>query len=462
MKKLLLAPVIASLIFSTWGCGIGLNRIEKDTYTISHRDTTTEYHVQNAPGNRDNGVIFPSSRTFKSERYLLQQDSVVEREYPDFIRMGAFESVGFLLGGDKDYALGSGLFGIFHDFDKDYTNYRGDPDKVFVGGLYRIGIGEWRLRWFRDAKNWTIGSSAFEAIVPDARLEKTLLSIAPIYVRKRWFLSEDIPYLCLTGAVGIGYYPSQYINTSLSLDLGSLSGLNFRAYAGFAAGQHSASAPQVKESNFSNEAQKTYIPYAGIGVSLLDFFNLVEETETEWKDYKHSGWDIGLMQIGFLSTGSDYSSFAEDDEEGMLNGLMLRFLNASTAIPVLNNQFYAGTSLFSMIALGKYEWGVGVLPIRVGYWQTILADELTTEPFMEFNYYPSSFVNIGNRVNLRISEQINVSFIIGYASGSTSEVLGNNLVDNFGAPGDFSGTYIGLTIGFMDKIFFPEEIRYNK
>lgn len=445
-----------------WGCGMGLTRTEQDMYTISMRDTTTNYYMQNAPGNRDNGVIYPSSRTFKSQRYLMQKDSLVERFYPDFIRLGVFESVGFLVGGDKDYSMGTGMFGIFQDFDKDYRNQRGDPDNTFVGGLWRFGIGEWRLRWFRDAPNWTIGTSIYEAISPDARIEQSLQSMFPIYVRKRFFLKETIPYLCVTPAFGIGYWPSQYVNLSVSLDLGSIGGLNLRAYAGFAAGQNSSSSPQVDESRFTSEAQTVTVPYAGIGISFLDFLNRVEETEREWKYHRHSAWNIGILQIAALGSGSDASVFTDEDESNIFNGAMIRLLNTSLALPILNNQFYVGTSLANVLAIGDGEWGVGILPVRFGFFQTILPDELTTEPFIEYNYYPSSFFNIGNRVNLRLSEQINLGVIIGYASGSTDETMGNRLVENFGSAGDFSGAYFGMMIGFLDKIFFPEELQYNK
>jgi hypothetical protein len=169
------------------GCSTITTRVEQDIFTITHRDTTDQFLVQNAPGNRDNGVIYPSSRRLISERNMLKQDSIVERRYPDFIRLGAFESIGFFIGGDKQHSAGYGLFGIFPNYEDISVSNRGKPDYTIKGGLYRFGIAEWRLRWFRDAPDWTVGTSMIEIIAPEARIEKTLSSVFPLYLRKRFF-----------------------------------------------------------------------------------------------------------------------------------------------------------------------------------------------------------------------------------------------------------------------------------
>ena len=57
---------------------------------------------------------------------------------------------------------------------------------------------------------------------------------------------------------------------------------------------------------------------------------------------------------------------------------------------------------------------------------------------------------------------INVSLLLGYASGRTDLGFGKDIVDAIGLPGSFSRAYIGLSIGLMDRIFFPEQLRYNK
>jgi hypothetical protein len=176
------------------------------------------------------------------------------------------------------------------------------------------------------------------------------------------------------------------------------------------------------------------------------------------------------MQFGLLSTGAAASALSSSkDSANFLKGISLKLANASVAIPLLNNKFYAGTSLLNLLVLGQNEWGMGVLPIRIGYFQTVLMDELSVEPFIEYNYYPSSFFNIGGRLNLVVSKSeegesgfINISLLFGFASGSTDLGFGSDIVDAIGLPGEFSRAYMGLSIGIADRIFFPEQLRYNK
>lgn len=463
MKNIRSAILLLAIMSALAGCSGLMTRTEYDLYTITERDTTYNTTNQNAPGNRDNGIIYPSSRVFNFDRSTTTRDSLVIREYPDFIRLGVFESVGLMFSGDSDYGIGTGLFGIFPDFDSISTTYRGHK-KTFPGGIYRIGIGEWRLRWFRDAKDWTYGTSILEIIAGDARGENMLSSIFPFYIKKRFYLRDEIPYVALSPGLGFGWYPSQYINLFGALEVGSIGGFNIRAYLGLAAGINQKWSVQVRSSDFSNSNESTVTPYFGLGISFLDFVNIVPETYWEWKDYDHSSWNIGLFQIGLLYTpGADSSSFSPDEEESIISGLSLRFLHGELALPFLNNKFYAGTSLFNLIVLGDNEWGMGVLPLRLGYWQDLIEDELTTEPFIEFNYYPSTFIHIGNKLNLKVSNEINMGLTLGYVNGSTEIEFGGTSKDLFGKiKSSMSNFYIGINFGFIDRIFLPSEIRYNK
>jgi len=449
------------LVCSFAGCTNFMTRTESDVYTISEKDTTFFTEQKNYPGNRDNGVVYPSSRALKSERNMVQRDSVVERHYPDFIRLGVFESAGFI-GPGKDNGASRGLFGVFPDFENLKSTSRGNSSGIFSGGLLRVGIGEWRLRWFRDAANWTFGTSMFEVISPDARVEKNLGSIFPLYIRKRYFITDQIPYITFTPSFGIGYFPSQYINLSGSLDVGSIGGFNIRAYLGVAAGVNTKSSYFVRASENNTEGQNIIYPYVGLGMSILDFVNIVPETLTEWKDHQNSSWNIGLIQAAVLATSSDSSGISEGTKGAFLNGALLRLCNTSVALPFLNNQFYFGTSLMNMMVLGRKEWGIGILPLRLGYWQTVLADELSIEPFIEYNYYPSNFFHAGARLNLRVATLLNIGIVAGYASGSSNKAFGNDLTNALGAAQSFSRPYVGISLGFFDRIFFPEEIRYNK
>lgn len=459
MKKILIFAMLSTAIMAS--CNSFSTRLERDVYTIADRDTLTYIEQKNAPGTRNLGIIYPSSRTFQTSRSVVQHDSVVEREYPDFIRLGIFESVG-LIGSSSDYKAGVGLFGIFPDFDNIKSSYQGTNDRIFSGGIYRFGVGEWRLRWFRDAANWTIGTSMLEILMPEARVEKTLASIFPIQIKKRYYLSQQIPYIAVAPAVSFGYYPSQYANASVSLELGSIGGLNLRAYVGYAAGFNSKAAYQVRVSSNSGVSQTSAFPYIGLGMSFLDFHNIVPETLKEWKDHEHSSWGLSLFQASILSTGADSSALSDGSGSNPLSGSLIKIANAAVALPILNNKFYLGTSLANILVLGKSEWGLGILPIRLGYWQTILSDELSTEPFIEYNYYPSAFFHIGNRVNLKISNFLTLGIVMGYASGDTKNAIGKDLYNQFGYNTKFAKPYIGFSIGVADRIFLPEELRYNK
>ncbi|MGA2298762.1 MAG: hypothetical protein ABSG15_14540 [FCB group bacterium] len=461
MRKYLIWSLLATLSTALWGC-FNITRTETDVYTISERDTTISSYDKNTPGGRDNGIVYPSSRTYKAERSLLQRDSTVDRLYPNFIRLGVFESVG-LMGSSSGRPFGTGMFGVFPDFNNLRGSFTGKANAVFGGGLYRLGIGEWRLRWFRDAANWTYGTSAFEAIIPQARTEYSLMSTFPLYIRKRYYLREEIPYIAFTPAVGLGWFPSQYINMTGSIDVGSIGGLNVRAYVGLAGGVNLKNTPLIINSNNNGQSQTSIFPYFGIGMSTLDFLNRVPETETEWKYHEHSSWDVGLMQLTLLYTGTKTSVWG-GNTSAFFTGYILKVANAAIALPLLNYKLYAGTSLINLAAFGFNEWGIGILPLRMGYWQTLIQDELTTEPFIEYNYYPSSFFQIADKLNLKISDVINVSFILGYASGSSlsSNAVGTDIISRLGASNNFSRAYIGLNIGIIDRIFFPEQLRYFK
>lgn len=478
MNKIYLLLVLITLA-TLQSCNLVTTREEVDVFKITKTDTTFTHFVKNSAANKDRGVISPSTKVIESNREVNSYDSVIKRHYPDFIRMGLLETVG-IMGSDSKNALGFGLFGIHPDFSKFNQSYRGDTasGSVIAGGIYRFGILEHRWRVFRDDPNWTWGVNAFEMIVGNAKFENVLMSLSTPYIRKRFFLREDIPYLAVTAALGFGLYPSQYVNTSVSLDLGSIGGLNLRAYLGYAIGQNGTKSPQILANDYAPTADPSNpkaakvgtspsIPYAGIGISFLDFLNLVPETYTEWKDYQHSSWDIGLSQVALIGSGAKYSVMSGEKDtlnSSVLKGFSLKLINTSIAIPYLNNKFYIGTSLLDILILGRKEWAIGILPIRVGYFQTLVPDELTTEPFIEYNYSPSSYFNIGNRINMRLSDRQSVSFVFGYASGSMGikNLVGGSLVSLFGASDSFSNYYFGVGINLYDNIFFPEQLRYNK
>ncbi|HRT67345.1 MAG TPA: hypothetical protein P5216_01245 [Bacteroidota bacterium] len=443
------------LLFFLTGCG-SITREEKDIYTITERDTTYQHFVRNSPVNQNQGTVFPSSREILSERNIVQRDSTIIRTYPNFIRLGLFETIG-TIGGDFNHGIGTGLFGVFINKNAS-VYYRGNSGHVFNGGIYRFGISEWRLRWFQDAKNWTIGTSIFEAILPDARSEKYLMSTMPIYLRKRFFLREEIPYIAFTPAVGIGLLPSQYFNLSGSLDIGSIGGLNVRAYLGYAFGYNGKWVPQVANNDYTHKEQTVYFPYFGIGMSMLDFLNRVPETYIEWKDHEHSSWQIGLLNFSLLTSNASKSIFTGSSKT-FFKGIDFEFARTNVAIPILNNSFYVGSSLLTMKYLSDAEWTISALPLRVGYWTTLLKDELSATPYIEVGYYPYYYFNIAGEVNLRISELINFGLKGGFIRGEaeTSEIFSSNTHKFL-----FSKFYLGITFRILDRIFSSKELRYNR
>lgn len=455
---------------------IKLTRIEEDTYTVTQRDTTIVTNVAYPPGSREkleptiqgsnpnnNGAIFPSTRVTQIQRDKDQIDSVVTREYPNFIRYGLFESAGLLFT-SGDNKLGLGPFGIFFDLEELLGNISTDKktSAVFSGAMYRFMPTEYRLRWFNDDPDWTIGTYAFEWLLPQTiRLDTntSVMSFLPLYLRKRFFLRREIPYVAITPTVGLGYLGSQYANIGVTADVGSIGGFNMRAYAGYVM-------------NFTpNSFVGSSFPYFGFGTSVLDFLNLQEETEEEFKYMKHSAWNIGLVQLSVLNTSSEGSMFQKPDplrtfENTFFRGLHFRIAPTTIALPILNYQLYAGTSLMSFSGVGWGEWSYAILPIRIGFWQPLIKDEMTVEPFFEFGYAPNTSYNIGTKLNFRLNDNTTLGLTAGYISAS-AVLEGTNVASDFilrllGTPTDFSRFYMGISVGIFDKIFSKSELRYFK
>lgn len=467
-------PSLGILILFSFlqSCAISMlsTRTEEDDFTITKTDTTIRTVPTNTPGKRDNGVISPSTREVQINREVVAYDSTVKREYPSFIRLGLFESIGLIGTASSGNGIGAGIFGVQFD-PKDFLSDKiGGRSSIFGGGFYRFGIAEYRLRWFRDAKNWTIGSSGFEIFYPEATNQRVLMSVAPLYLRKRWYFREDIPYICATFGAGLGFFPSQYLNLTGSIDVGSIGGLNIRAYTGLIAGMNLANTAM----NRTREAVTVITPYAGFGISVLDFHNRVPELFTEWKDHDHSSWDIGLLRVTFMTTRFDSSALSSGSNP--IKGYQIQVAPVSIALPIFNHRFYAGTELFNLFIGGSDGFvvqnrqrvanigiGFGVLPIRVGYWQPVLNDELTAEPFISFSYFPTTMLQIGAKLNLSITERFNIGLNAGFISSGGFDTSSEFFRNNFGSGlGSFSTPYLGISFGILDRIFTESVLRYFK
>lgn len=448
-----------------------LTRTEEDRFTITVNDTTVENVIHNPPGPRDNGIIFPSPTTKVITHTKTQYDSTAERYYPNFIRAGLFEGVGLLGTSPASEGFGSGLFGVFGIFDPEFGSIkRGEiRDVTFTGGLYRFGIFEWRLRWFRDAKNWTIGTSAVEMIVPKVDNANSLVGIFPIYIRKRFYLRESIPYIAVTPSFGFGYFPSQYGNAAVSLDFGSIGGLNFRIYAGFAAGINLANSSL----NSTSSSVSSTIPYIGLGTSVLDFLNKPEELDIEWKNHEHSSWSVGLLSFSINMSSADTSLFGYSQttsrnrntspaQSGLFNGFSVRIAPVTLSLPFIDKRVFVGTSLLHLGFFGAREFLMSVLPIRTGYWHTLIQDDLILEPSIEYNYYPSRVLNVSAALKLGVNEYVNLQLTGGLVSGNPIANITDRLDVNVGDIVEFTTFYLGFGIGINERLFKESELRYSR
>ena len=461
--------IFSALLLATLASSCGITRTETDYYTIVIRDTTYREDVRNVPGSADdNGVVFPSSRTTNIRHYTMTYDSTYDRTYPNFLRMGGLELAGYLLTSSRN-GVGPGFLGAYSVLDSHTIKGVGsvinptatDEESIFKGNLVRFMPFEYRLRWFDDAPNWTIGGSVYEVI--NRNENEGFASLGNIYVRRRFYFHDKIPYLFASPFFGVGFYPSMYMNTGAELTLGSLGGFNLKGYAGLAAGF-----------NWNAEGRKAAIeagkptalfgfPYFGFGVSTLDFVNKVEETEREWKDYVHSSIEVSILDGQLLASFADYTNAFDTVLSSLpFTGGSVRFGTAHYPLPVLDSNFFVGTTLFNFMALGFEQSTFSVLPVRVGYRRHLIAEDLSLEPFMEFNYYPSQYFNIGTRLRLKAYSDFSIGVVVGYAVGSSGAYLPNALFSE-GSPlgSDFSTGYAGVSFTF-GRIFTPDFIWKSK
>ncbi len=437
-------------------------RTETDYYTITDREASRFDTTHVAAGSvDDNGVTFPSPRTTAIERKSLSHDSTYDRKYPNFLRAGGIEMAG-LMGSSSGNGIGPGLFGIYSLFTSETfwknfgsvdSNYKGSANNLFKGELLRFEPYEFRLRWFEDAPNWTVGWSAYELLAPGEDGSRWLSSIAAnVYLRHRTFIRDRIPYVIFSPYAGISVFPSGYLNIGGELQAGSLAGLNLRAYAGFAAG--------LKQS-WVTSGPVIAFPYLGLGLSMMDFTNRPEETEREWKDYVHSGININVLEASLIKTNGDTSLFADGNP---FKGFQFKLANIEVPLPISNDHFWAGTSLLNLMILSQYQIGLGVLPIRVGYRQYLFGEDLMFEPFVEYNYYPSQFTNIGARFKLDTHTGQNIGITFGYASGTPGDLLPASLQDLLNTSFvanllNFNSFYLGVSIYLGDRNYSPERVR---
>jgi len=462
MHRSSLVSILVALLLGVTlsGCG-SINRVERDVYTITHVDTTNTNRVLNTPSDRDNGVIYPSNTTTDIQRRVVQRDSVEVREYPDFIRLGLFEGIGMIGSGQGGESVNLGAFGMYWDVDRFIRTLAGRRrladtlDNPFDGSVHRLGIGEWRLRWFDDAPGWSWGITGLELFRADDDSDNWLTGAGVLTISKRFYLKESVPYGSIRVSAGFAAFPSQYVHLTTSADLGSIGGLNLRAYVGYAVGLRGGDAV----ASFAN------VPYVGIGASVLDFVNRDVELEREWKHMEHSSWFIGLADATILGSNTESSIFdmsRTGDERPTITGIIARLAPVTIALPVLDYRLAFGTSAVNLVALGGTAFGLSVLPVRISYVAHPFNMPLQVEPFIEASYAPSTFAHIGVRGAVPVNDQASLHVQMGYVSGSTGSVRGLDISGRDVNITSFNGFYVGIGAGLMDRFFGRDELRYPR
>ncbi|MBS1911587.1 MAG: hypothetical protein JST22_06355 [Bacteroidetes bacterium] len=448
------------------GC-FPLTRVERDRHTIIERDTLTHRSMNNAPGDRDNGTIYPSPTSTEAVRRYVQHDSDITRSYPAFLRLGGIEAMGAVTSGISRYGPGAGLFGLYGLG----ASYQQGGARIFGANMYRVMPLEVRLRWLHDAPDWTVGTAAGELFMQESNLTDSLipgrflLGVLPLYLRRRFFLREEIPYVMIVPFAGIAVFPSQYVNTGVTLDVGSFGGFNLRGYVGYIAGTSSLFRRNTRRFVDTRNYGAAF-PYAGIGISALDFVNKTEELYTEWKDQKHSALEISVLNLELVrSLSSNVGQFQPTVTPGAasplasipLTGAIVRLASATYPLPLGERRLFVGTSLLNVLAISATQVGFGFLPVRVGYRFNVLYDEINLEPFAEYTYYPQGIIHLGARLSLRIFEYATVDLAAGYAAGAANVNLSNGL-QSFGASANWSAPYLGIGIGLGDVFHTPEQV----
>ena len=455
---LLLALAAITLLGSA--CGT-ITRMERDMYTTTTIDTIITQRATNPPGERDNGIIAPSSRVENRVRTIGYNDSVSIREYPNFIRWSLFEGVG-LLGSaiDGSSSTQTGLFGLYYDINELLqAREPSDSSTLFDGQILRFMQTEWKLSWFDDAPDWTWGVTGFEIIRADAY--NSLSGVGVLNISKRFYLRDKIPYAAIRPSISFAIFPSQYLNASVSADVGSIGGVNLRLYTGCAVGGDL----------LASKTEVNTIPYAGIGVSVLDFLNREEELTTEWKYHEHSSWEVGIGEFTLLGSEAERSIFAgrrTGEDAPMIKGLTARLAIADVALPMFDYHLSIGTSLVNVVFLGTTAYGVGLLPLRLTYHWMPLKSTLRVEPFAEINIAPSTFVHAGVRAAFPVADQMTVHVTAGWANGNTGsrvpgrEELGYSIDGRRIGDPHFGAIYIGVGASLFDHLFSRGALRYGK
>ena len=441
-----------------------LTRTEVDRYTITTLDTTYQVELRNAPGER--GVIYPSDRTITKTHKLEQRDSTTERTYPNFIRFGVFETAGLIGTAPLSRGVGGGIFGIYNDPNESLGSQIRPKDALFTGSFQRYLTLEMPLYWFDSEPTWSIGTSFLEVIQLEASNDRTVAGLFPLYLRKRWYLYDGVPSVCLTGAAGfaVQYFPiyastsdgefsSQYLHLSGSLDVGSVGGLNFRSTVGLLIAR-------------SIRQQSLVQPYIGMNISVLDFLNHPRELRRQWHEQKSSAWNIAAARLTWFILLSGATANAGQASIGF----QIQLAPTTIALPLLNNRLCAGLDLFNFVFAFREQqpvqdrvgFGYGVLPVRVGYWLPFGDSPIALESFVMYSYFPHTIWQLATTLHIGVFERLPLGVTIGYIKSNGLDVNRGTIFDIVdGDILDFSVAYLGISVSPLEVLFRPSQLLYQ-
>ena len=188
-------------------------------------------------------------------------------------------------------------------------------------------------------------------LAKDEQKNNSLSSFGSLYIRKRYWFHNRIPYVLAAPYFGLGLYPSVYANVGGELLLGrSAASIFERIWV------------MPTDSTGRRKILSTFRTSAS-AFSALDFTNRVEETQREWKEYVHSairGVDAECESSEVVRRSTELVRCRIRLKSKLpITGMSIQLGTAHFPLPFADRHFWAGTSLVNFFSLG---YGTGPRP----------------------------------------------------------------------------------------------------